>query len=188
MLPRVAFEYGQVWCASSTSALARSRSTSGRLMLSRRRGSIAVRQIQIHFGVDGDAGRQSDFSLVGGKRDRAFETGRPTGSKQLLRVRADARGTRSRKLDVQTVIGATGYAVFSARLWCGSWPCTAVFRRGLLPVQSWARSFGVGKWRGRCGGTTRSRTCAATRMRLGARRKRVPAVPRPQSDRPCRPR
>ena len=37
MLPRVALEYGQVWCAASTSFCATSRSRPGRLTLSRAR-------------------------------------------------------------------------------------------------------------------------------------------------------
>ena len=80
----------------------------------------AVRQVQVHFGVDGDVGRQRDFLFAGHKPDRTFKTSRPAGSEQLLRIGADAHSAGSRKLDIEAAIGATGRAVFAAARGVGS--------------------------------------------------------------------
>ena len=64
MLPRVAFEYGQISCASFDQGL-------GDVALDTRQADVepsaeevaVVRQVQVHFGVDRDVSRQSDFLL-----------------------------------------------------------------------------------------------------------------------------
>src|SRR5215470_6986753 len=71
----------------------------------------AFAQIQVDLGVDGDLGRQRDLLLAGHKADRTFETGRPTGGEQLLRIGADARRAGGRKPDVQAPVGAARRAV-----------------------------------------------------------------------------
>src|SRR5262249_52477093 len=54
-----------------------------------------------------------DLLLVSHKRDRAFETGRPTGREQLLRIGTDARRARYGKLDIKPAVGAARHAVFA---------------------------------------------------------------------------
>src|SRR4030088_1453978 len=76
-------------------------------------GIRAVRQMQIHFGIDGDL-VQADLPLVRGESDRAFEAGRPASREELLRIGADARRTGKRKLDVEPAVGAARDAVFTA--------------------------------------------------------------------------
>jgi hypothetical protein len=72
----------------------------------------AVRQVQVHFGVDGGVGRQNDLPFAGRKPDRTFETRRPAGGEQLLRIGADARRAGGRKLDVEVTVRAAGGTVF----------------------------------------------------------------------------
>jgi hypothetical protein len=51
----------------------------------------ALSMAQVDFGIDRQVDRQSNPSAASRKPDRAFEAGRPTGRKQLLRISADAR-------------------------------------------------------------------------------------------------
>src|ERR1700722_1221759 len=55
---------------------------------------------QVDFGVDGCVGRKLHLHLVCHKPHRANETGRPTGSKQLLRSGTTSWGSGSRELNV----------------------------------------------------------------------------------------
>jgi hypothetical protein len=112
MLPRVALEYGHVWCLASARGL-------GDFALQTRQADVkasskevsAVGYVQVHFGVNRQVGRESDLHFTGRKPHRRFETGRPTSGEQLLRIGAGARGARSGKPDVQAAVRAAGRAV-----------------------------------------------------------------------------
>ncbi len=72
-----------------------SRSRPGRLTLKRAQEILAIRQMQVDFGIDGEFG-QGHLPFVGGMADRALETGRPAGCKELFGIGADARGAGER--------------------------------------------------------------------------------------------
>ena len=61
----------------------------------------AVREVQVHFGVDGNVGRQTRFFLRAASAIGLSKQADQGDGEQLLRVGTDARGARSRKLDVQ---------------------------------------------------------------------------------------
>ena len=56
----------------------------------------AVREVQVHFGIDGQVRWQRYLLLASYKPNRTFEAGRPAGSEQLLRIGTDVRRARGR--------------------------------------------------------------------------------------------
>src|SRR5713101_7208603 len=59
-----------------------------------------ARVAQVYFGIDGYVSRKPDLHPVGHKAHRTNETGGPAGGKQLFRIRASSRETRSRELNI----------------------------------------------------------------------------------------
>src|SRR6267142_6561199 len=75
----------------------------------------AVRGSDVHLGVDGRVGWESQLLSAGHEPDRAQEARRPTGGEQLLRVGAASGGAGRRKLDRQAAVITVGSAVAATR-------------------------------------------------------------------------
>ncbi len=68
---------------------------------------------EIYLSIYGEFGGQDDLDLAGGKAHRRFETGRPTGGKELFRIGAGTGGTGRRLLDVQASVRTAGGAILT---------------------------------------------------------------------------
>src|SRR5262245_28428571 len=75
---------------------------------------LALVKVEVDLGVDRHVGRKLDLLSLGRNSERAFETGRPAGSEQLLRIGARARRSGGRQLDVELAVGASRHTVFAA--------------------------------------------------------------------------
>ena len=93
----------------------------------------AVREVQVHFGVDRDVGRQGDFSFARPQARSHFRS-RPTSRRRTVApdwCRCGRAG--SRKLDVEAAVGAARDAS-RGRRWCGFWPCTGLLTSGSCAI------------------------------------------------------
>src|SRR5437764_1195003 len=65
---------------------------------------FALVRVKIDLGVDRHVGRKLDLLSLRRDSKRAFETGRPAGGEQLLRISARARRSGRRYLDVEPAV------------------------------------------------------------------------------------
>lgn len=73
---------------------------------------LATREMQINLGINRNFGRQIDLLSSGREREGAFETRRPAGGEQLLRIGSDAGRAGGRQLDIQMSVRAARSAAF----------------------------------------------------------------------------
>src|SRR5262245_3344900 len=70
--------------------------------------------MEVDFCVDRQVGRELDLLPLSNDAEGTFETGRPAGGKQLLRIGAGPLRTGRRNSDFELSVGTARRAVFAA--------------------------------------------------------------------------